>query len=174
MINFSQGAFIVADINTGIWTLAHMTGVQKLHLLPAPGVKSAALQAAASKGQAARPEIEAVVKSPAVRARAGNRGALRNPIEERRPGDRQGPPAGGNLRNEAAAGRAERIGFSRLTALGFMVQVLGQQNQAAQTAQPHTLTQHRDAALIGSESYRRAGGEPEVLPDDATIVRVAV
>ena len=151
-----------------------MSGVQKLHLLPAPGVKSAALQAAASKGQAARPEIEAVVKSPAVRARADDRGLLRNPIEERRPGGQQGPHAGGNLRDEPATGKAERIGFSRLTALGFMVQVLGQQNQGTQTAQPHTLAQHRDAALIGSESYRRAGGEPELLPDDATFVRVAV
>jgi hypothetical protein len=36
------------------------------------------------------------------------------------------------------------------------------------------LSGHRDAALLGSDIYRRAGGEPEILPDSATFVRLAV
>jgi len=59
----------------------------------------------------------------------------------------------------------------------FMVQVLGQQAAAGRSlaALPQTsLTGHRDAALMGSDIYRRAGGEPEFLPDGATFVRLAV
>jgi len=55
--------------------------------------------------------------------------------------------------------------------------VLGQQAVAgrSQAAQPQTsLTGHRDAALMGSAVSRRAGGEPELLPDGATCVRLAV
>jgi len=58
-----------------------------------------------------------------------------------------------------------------------MVQLLGQQAIAgrSQAVQPQTsLSGHRDAALMGSDVYRRAGGEPELLPDGATFVRLAV
>jgi hypothetical protein len=58
-----------------------------------------------------------------------------------------------------------------------MVQLLGQQavTGRAQAAQPQTsLSGHRDAAVMGSDVYRRAGGEPELLPDGATFVRLAV
>lgn len=77
--------------------------------------------------------------------------------------------------NDAAAG-AKPSSFSRLTSMPFMVQVLGQQAPASrsQTAPETSLSGHRDAALLGSDLYRRAGGEPEILPDQATFVRLAV
>jgi hypothetical protein len=94
---------------------------------------------------------------------------------DRRAGEDRRQTGATPLRSEAASGRL--ISFSRLSSMPFMVQVLGQQATAGrpQDATPQTsLTGHRDAALLGSETYRKAGGEPEILPDDATFVRLAV
>lgn len=51
----------------------------------------------------------------------------------------------------------------------FLVQVLGQD-----PGQPaHGLTGHRDAAALGSEAYRRAGGAPPVFPEDPAVLRIS-
>lgn len=159
-----------------------MTGVPRLQHLPVPATAAGATAVAlpeSSGGQRVKAvaPVTAVQRSQARAERStawtGGEGGER--IED---GSRQGreraaltAQSGG----EAAAGRL--INFSRLTAMPFMVQVLGQQAAAArgQVAVPQTsLTGHRDAALMGSDVYRRAGGEPEILPDTATFVRLAV
>ena len=153
-----------------------MTGVQKLMLLPAPGAKPVAPSAAASRGQGEQ-QVEAVVRSPAIHSRDGQRGPLRNPVEQHRWEEQEGAERQRRVQADQEPVKGRRISFSRLTSLGFMVQVLGQQSQAAresQTAQLSPLSQHRDGALIGSDSYRKAGGEPELLPEGATFVRLAV
>ncbi len=160
-----------------------MTGVQKLLLLPAPGAKPPASSDAASPAAAARQGVEAVTKIPPVRAR-DDQGNLQRRWEdqeaaaaERRPGQ---PPQGQTREGQAAQGPAKgrQVSFSRLSSMPFMVQVLGQQSLASKGLQPapqsSTLSQHRDGALMGSEIYRKAGGEPELLPEDATFVRFAV
>ena len=151
-----------------------MTGVPKLQLLPAPGAKPLAPAEAASRGHAVQQEIEAVVRSPAVHARDGQKGLQRNPVEERRWEEQEGAGRQRAIRNDQEPASGRRISFSRLTSMAFMVQVLGQQSQGAPAAPQSTLSQHRDAALIGSDIYRRAGGEPELLPEDATFVRIAI
>lgn len=155
-----------------------MTGVQKLPLLPAPGTKPMASPDAASPAAAAKQGVEAVTKIPPLRAR-DDQGNLQRRWEdqeaaaaERRPGRAE--------REDAAQGPAKgrQVSFSRLSSMPFMVQVLGQQALASKGLQPapqsSSLSQHRDGALMGSEIYRKAGGEPELLPEEATFVRFAV
>lgn len=151
-----------------------MTGVPKLQLLPAPGAQSLAPAAAASRGQGIHQEVEPVVRSPALQARGGQKGLQRHPVEERRWEGQEGPAGQRTLRPDQDPASGRRISFSGLTSMAFVVQVLGQQSQTAAAAPQSTLSQHRDAALIGSDIYRKAGGEPELLPEDATFVRIAV
>lgn len=169
-----------------------MTAVPRLQLLPAPGTTPGGTAVAAS-GQGEQ-RIQPVVPAKAVRhgrpefrqatideRQAREQLAGRRSAEERlgqtRP-DRSGggeQASGTPARNEVAGGRQPH--FSRLASMPFMVQVLGQQAAAgrSQAVTPETsLTGHRDAALLGSDIYRKAGGEPEVLPEDATFVRLAV
>ena len=150
-----------------------MTGVQKLPLLPAPGAKPKAPVAAVSQGSGVQQEIEAVVKSPAAQSRTGQRGLPHQQVEERRWAEQKDAVRQGRVQGGADPAKGRRISFSRLTAMPFMVQVLGQQSPGSQTTQQTPLAQHRDGALIGSELYRKAGGEPELLPEDATFVRIA-
>ncbi|WP_422364889.1 hypothetical protein [Pelagibius sp.] len=160
-----------------------MTGVQKLPLLPAPGTKPMASSDAASPAAATKQGVEAVAKTPPLRAR-DDQGNLQRRWEdqeaaaaERRPGRVAREDA---ARDHAAQGPAKgrQVSFSRLSSMPFMVQVLGQQALASKGLQPApqstSLSQHRDGALMGSEIYRKAGGEPELLPEDATFVRFAV
>jgi hypothetical protein len=159
-----------------------MTVVQRLQLLPAPGATSGAT-AVAVAGQD-DPRVKAVV--PVARNQRGRQQLPQEaqPAKARQDridqGGRQhsgGAPtrAKASLAADPASGRL--INFSRLSSLPFMVQVLGQQPQAGrpqvEIAQ-NSLSGHRDAALLGSDVYRRAGGEPEILPDSATFIRLAV
>lgn len=153
-----------------------MTGVPRLQHLPVPAGPAGATALALPQGGGSLREkpVPAVDPARAIPARA-ERGAAWGR-------DEAGESAGGGKRE--AAGRADReaaagrlIAFSRLSSMPFMVQVLGQQSMAgrSQAALPQTsLSGHRDAALLGSDIYRRAGGEPELLPDGATFVRLAV
>lgn len=52
----------------------------------------------------------------------------------------------------------------------FLVQVFGQDR-----APPHiALMEHRDAAVLGSDAYRRAGATPPVYSEQPTLFRIAV
>lgn len=155
-----------------------MTGVQKLLLLPAPGAKPSASPDAASPAAAAKQGVEAVAKTPPVRAR-DDQGNLQRRWEDQEAAAAErkaAQPGQGQAAQGPAKGR--QVSFSRLSSMPFMVQVLGQQSLAAKGLQPapqnSPLSQHRDGALMGSEIYRKAGGEPELLPEDATFVRFAV
>jgi hypothetical protein len=39
---------------------------------------------------------------------------------------------------------------------------------------PDGLQRHRDGAALGSDAYRRAGGQPPVYPTSAIVFRLAV
>ena len=158
-----------------------MTGVPRLQQLPVPATAARATAGAlaeAGGGQRAKALVP-VTPIHAAQAHTGRStawagGAEREQLGDDTRGGRSAPPSS-RRPGEGAAGRLPS--FSRLSALPFMVQVLGQ--QAAPGARPvggpqTSLTGHRDAALLGSDSYRRAGGEPAVLPDNATFVRLAV
>lgn len=168
-----------------------MTAVPRLQLLPAPGATPGAT-AVAAPGQDDR-RVQPVLPAKAVQRgrpefqqttiderRARERLANGHAANDRRAGDERvgqgsGRAHGAPARNEAAGGR--QFHFSRLAALPFMVQVLGQQSAGGrpQAAAPETsLSGHRDAAALSSDIYRKAGGEPEFLPDRATFVRLAV
>jgi len=62
--------------------------------------------------------------------------------------------------------RGPEFGASAL----FLVQVFGQDQ-----APPHiALMEHRDAAVLGSDAYRRAGATPPVYSEQPTLFRIAV
>jgi hypothetical protein len=150
-----------------------MTGVPRLQHLPVPATPAGTTALALSQGGAGQREkpVTPVSAVRAIPARA-ERGTAWGRDEAGESTTRRDSPAAGS---EAASGRV--VAFSRLSSMPFMVQVLGQQAAAGRSlaALPQTsLTGHRDAALMGSDIYRRAGGEPEVLPDGATFVRLAV
>lgn len=164
-----------------------MTVVQRLQLLPAPGVSSGATAVAAAGQDDQR--VKAVVpvarnqhgrqqqpqEAPPAKARQDRGSYDRVDQSDGQHSGRSPTHTAVALAAEPASGRL--INFSRLSSLPFVVQVLGQQPQAgrAQTETTQTsLSGHRDAALLGSDIYRRAGGEPEILPDSATFIRLAV
>lgn len=155
-----------------------MTGVQKLPLLPAPGTKPMASPDAASSAAAARQGVEAVAKTPPLRSR-DDQGNLQRRWEDQEAAAAERRP-GRLAQDHVAQGPAKgrQVSFSRLSSMPFMVQVLGQQALASKglqsTPQSTSLSQHRDGAMMGSDIYRKAGGEPELLPEDATFVRFAV
>jgi hypothetical protein len=160
-----------------------MTGVPRLQHLPVPATATGSMAVAvpeAGGGQQAKALVPVTppraTQPHTGRGTAWTGGAGRERIADgtRQSGGRQAAPSDPSAA-EGAGGRL--VSFSRLSALPFMVQVLGQQAAAGSrlAAVPQTsLAGHRDAALLGSDSYRRAGGEPAVLPDGATFVRLAV
>ncbi len=166
-----------------------MTTVPRLQLLPAPGsapgTTAVALPdqgeqrvlpvVAAKATRHGRPEFQqTTIDEHQARRQLGNeRPANDSRASEERIG--RGRSGAAPARGETASGRL--INFSRLSSMPFMVQVLGQQATAGRpqgTAPQTSLSGHRDAAQLGSDIYRKAGGEPEILPDDATFVRLAV
>ena len=173
-----------------------MTAVPRLQLLPAPGATSSApAVAAAGKGeQPVKPVVATRVVQrdrPDYQAIPGTGREIEDRlITDRRIGDR---PAGqarvgynashrhagtakSDLGTSGEAANGRLTAFSQLSSMPFMVQLLGQQQsgQRASGAPETTLSGHRDAALLGSDIYRKAGGEPEFLPETATFVRLAV
>ncbi|WP_420345444.1 hypothetical protein [Pelagibius sp.] len=153
-----------------------MTGVPKMLLLPAPGAKPLAPSGAAGQGSGPRQPVEAVTRTTP--PRSGSEEAAARALVEQRAGEGRNGTAG---RDRAAAAqepvKGRLVGFSRLSSMPFMVQVLGQQalaERAPATAAQSPLSQHRDGALMGSDLYRKAGGEPEFMPENATLVRFAV
>ncbi|WP_193367167.1 hypothetical protein [Pelagibius marinus] len=168
-----------------------MTTVPRLQLLPPPGASPGATAVAlpdqgeqrvqpvlAAKAiRQGRPEFQqSTIDERQAREQLGNaRADNQRRADNRRTGEDRRQTGTAPARSETASGRL--INFSRLSSMPFMVQVLGQQAAAGrpQAAMPQTsLSGHRDAALLGSDIYRKAGGEPEILPDDATFVRLAV
>lgn len=154
-----------------------MTGVPRLQHLPVPATSAGAPVVAAAETderQRVRPVTPA---APAPRHQAERDtgwagGASRKQIGDGFRGDQGHSPAP----NSRVAGD-KPVSFSRLASMPFMVQLLGQQAATGRVlgAAPQTdLSGHRDAALLGSDIYRKAGGEPEMLPDSATFVRLAV
>jgi hypothetical protein len=55
--------------------------------------------------------------------------------------------------------------------VAFLTQLLG---QASETAQAHAVLGHRDGPSLGSEAYRRAGGEPALYRSDPALFQIAV
>jgi len=169
-----------------------MTGVPRLQQLPVPAASAGALTVAAPDQANGGPRVKAVTpvtptqrhqQRPDGSETAQGREARRNDPQRSDPWseDLQADDFQAGRRSSVATAReaasGKLINFSRLSSMPFMVQVLGQQAAAgrAQASAPQTsLTGHRDAALLGSDTYRRAGGEPEFLPDSATFVRLAV
>lgn len=154
-----------------------MTAVAKIHLLPAPGTRLPVPAGTAAQSRGVPQEVEAVVRSPALKARDEQAAQQHGPLHQRR-GDEPEAQAGSSRATRQEASAKERpISFSRLSSMPFMVQVLGQEGRAAKSATPAApggLSEHRDGALMGSDLYRKAGGEPELLPETATLVRFAV
>lgn len=172
-----------------------MTVVPRLQQLPPPGSRSG-LPAVALPGLADQP-VKPVLPARTIQ---GGKPDPRQPsdadrvtaerrVDDRRIADRQDARArieqGGEQGRSAGRGGAgatapepaggRLIDFSRLSSMPFMVQVLGQEGGARPVTLPQSsLDGHRDAALLGSDIYRRAGGEPEFLPETATFVRLAV
>ena len=164
-----------------------MTAVHRLQLLPAPATTTGAI--AVATPAPGEQQVKAVLpvrviehdqpryrQQPETEQRTGERR-----MGDRRLADRQASIGQGEAgwrgdapADEPASGR--RTAFSRLSSMPFMVQVLGQQVAGHPTADlPQTsLSGHRDASLLGSDIYRKAGGEPEFLPETATFVRLAV
>ncbi len=166
-----------------------MTAVPRLQLLPPPGIRSG-LPAVALPDQGDQP-VKPVLPARAVpggrpeqrqaydtdqrsgERRVGDRRVADRHAAQARIGQRGEHGRAGAAATEPASGRL--VAFSRLSSISFMVQVLGQEGSArpAETLQT-SLSGHRDAALLGSDIYRKAGGEPEFLPETATFVRLAV
>lgn len=168
-----------------------MTAVPRLQLLPAPGTSpgGSAVAVAGRGEQRVQPVLPAKATErgrPDFRPSAIDERQAREKLTNQRAADGRGGAArlGSGGRDQASptavrgeTGGGQQLHFSRLSSLPFMVQVLGQQAGAdrPQAVAPQTsLAGHRDAALLGSDIYRRAGGEPEILPEDATFVRLAV
>jgi hypothetical protein len=161
-----------------------MTGVPRLQHLPAPGSTSGALAVATlrqgrgdQRVQPVTPVTTAQRNQPEPQWARSDHGSIDRSRSERDRVDesRRGGVAPRGERGGAEAANAGAINFSRLSSLPFMVQVLGQQAGRGPSTQPQTsLSGHRDAAQLSSDIYRRAGGEPEMLPDSATFVRLAV
>lgn len=164
-----------------------MTAVPRLQQLPVPAATAGALIVAAPDQASGGQRVKAVTPvSPAQRHQQrpdgtetpqGGEARRNDPWNDNLQADdfRAGRRGSAAEPQEAASGKL--INFSRLSSMPFMVQVLGQQAAAGrpQANAPQTsLSGHRDAALLGSDSYRRAGGEPGFLPDSATFVRLAV
>ena len=97
------------------------------------------------------------------------------PARLRARGERRAAEQGG--RDSRAAERPVRLAGPRRglpyrgAAPGFVAQVLGQAS-GPQPDQP--LLHHRDAPVLGSEAYRRAGGEPALYRSDPALFRLAV
>ncbi|GAB4357691.1 MAG: hypothetical protein Kow00114_09440 [Kiloniellaceae bacterium] len=164
-----------------------MTVVARLQQLPVPAATAGALTVAATDQASGSQRVKAVTPvTPVQRHQQRPDGAEAPQGREARRNDpwrddlqsddfQAGRRGSAAASQEAASGRL--ASFSRLSSMPFMVQVLGQQSTAgrSQANLPQTsLSGHRDAALLGSDSYRRAGGEPGFLPHSATFVRLAV
>ena len=154
-----------------------MTGVPRLQHLPVPVAATGAPAVAQTPADAGRQVKPVVPVTPAHYGHAerqadrGREGASEGSASSQERRLQRHRPAGDEARDN------KPVSFSRLTSMTFMVQLLGQQTSAGRSlaALPQTsLSGHRDAAVMGSDVYRRAGGEPQLLPDGATFVRLAV
>lgn len=156
-----------------------MPGVPRLQHLPVPVASTGAPAVARTESGAGRQVKPVVPVTPVQHGQAERQadgGQGRERVGEGSARGQEKALQRGRLSGEEATGN-KQVSFSRLTSMPFMVQLLGQQAGAGrpQVAQPETsLTGHRDAALMGSDVYRRAGGEPQLLPDGAIFVRLAV
>jgi hypothetical protein len=56
----------------------------------------------------------------------------------------------------------------------FLAQILGQDQSQDLGSAPTAGARHRDGAALGSEAYRRAGGEPVYYSEQPRILRIAV
>ncbi len=119
------------------------------------------------------PRVEPRVEEVAATAKVIRYDAA--PARLRARGERRAAEQGG--RDSRAAERPVRLAGPRRglpyrgAAPGFVAQILGQAS-GPQPDQP--LGRHRDAPVLGSEAYRRAGGEPALYRSDPALFRLAV
>src|SRR3546814_6739464 len=134
-----------------------MTGIPRLQHLPVPVATTGATAVALPEsGRQAKAVVPVTPVHPrqaqAERSTAWSGGAAREGAEDA--GDlKRGHKAAadGRASGETTVGRL--AGFSRLSSMPFMVQVLGQQAAAGRSQVPPqtSLSGHRDAALLGSD-----------------------
>lgn len=134
-------------------------------LAPAPPPHGALVRA--DHGAPGRGRVPAVERIEALRSRVQARHPRPDPHAAESDGGRSRGLGAGRL-PEARRGRATE-GFPGASS-GFLVQVIGQGRGPV----PRPLAQHRDAAVLGSEAYRRAGGQPPLYSDQPTVFRITV
>ena len=75
-------------------------------------------------------------------------------------------------------GPAQSVEEAIQPSIPFLVQQLGQDAAPIRgvglAGYGQTIEQHRDAAFLGSQFYRQAGGEPSILSEGATFLSIAV
>lgn len=91
-------------------------------------------------------------------------GAEPETSEGRRAGLRTAAYAG------AAGAEAEAPAFYPTDSVPFLVQLLGQESERPQVL----ITEHRDAAELGSDAYRRVGAAPPIYTEQATLFSFAI
>lgn len=134
--------------------------------------------------QSTAPLPAARALAPAVQGRVGSARVIPAESAAARPGASNGfkarpaqPEARGTGSDArpAAPGDALRdregrgAGFAAAT--GFLAQVLG---QAPDPEAESPLLRHRDGPSLGSQAYRRAGGEPPVYSEAPNLIRLSV
>ena len=104
-----------------------------------------------------------------VRARAAD-------SEDRRQNSSRRAAANQDRFNESVA--AQSVEEAIQPSIPFLVQLLGQDAAPIRgvglAGYGQTIEQHRDAAILGSQLYRQAGGEPSILSEGATFLSIAV
>ncbi len=119
------------------------------------------------------PRVETRVEEVAATAKVIRYDAA--PARLRARGERRAAERGG--RDSRAAEQPVRLAGPRRglpyhgASPGFVAQILGQAS-GPQPDQP--LLHHRDAPVLGSAAYRRAGGEPALYRSDPALFRLAV
>ncbi len=181
-----------------------MTPVSRTALLPVPvAPKQVASNQVAGPRPADDPErLTPIQAVRAIEAQARDAAQSENRAQRRLPGDERSFDARDFERQSAESKRSKATaaygwnagpvsGVSAQGASGFVVHLLGQQETAAGGQDSHdftpsgdqprgfaqygaVLTKHRDGLALGSAIYRRAGGEPEIFSQNATLLRLAV
>jgi len=114
--------------------------------------------------------VKPVTREPEkVRARATE-------SEERRQNSSRRAAANQDRFTESAA--AQSVEEAIQPSIPFLVQLLGQDAAPIRgvglAGYGQAIEQHRDAAILGSQLYRQAGGEPSILSEGATFLSIAV
>lgn len=135
-----------------------------------PGGPKAAQNQNSDKDLTPIQPVKPVTREPQdVRARSAEN-------EERRQGKSRGAvPHQGGFTEQAGPQSVEE---ATQPSIPFLVQLLGQNAAPIRgvglAGYGPAIEKHRDAAVLGSQLYRQAGGEPSILSERATFLSIAV